>query len=360
LGLSLERVLPVLCGRITLERVTRAADRLVAELVDGAGQGATGNELGEVVSRALAPVVAHDAVRVIGTIPRSGFDVAPFAFWYRYEPDFGRALVRDYFTGEDRAVTRLLVRQELPAEVVGAGCDGWHARLVRGTFAAHGVGCELRLVLKDSRGVWGSLGLLRAQGVRPFDADDVHRVARWAPVFITALRGLVTTGPLTPVAPNMPAGVTIMGADHAIRAATPEARGWWWQLDRRHPAWLREELFSGLSLQARVQGGSPLVCGPSATYGRWVGIQAQRLDDHEVAIVMQAPTAQQLLPSFSEWYGITAREQQIVAELCDAAAPKQIARRLGLSVCTVNDHLRSVFRKTGAGCRAELMSALNG
>jgi DNA-binding CsgD family transcriptional regulator len=51
-----------------------------------------------------------------------------------------------------------------------------------------------------------------------------------------------------------------------------------------------------------------------------------------VVIVMQASTARQLLPSFPDWGGVTARERQVVEELCDAAAPKQFACQLGLSV----------------------------
>nr|WP_223184528.1 helix-turn-helix transcriptional regulator [Streptomyces sp. CBMA152] len=55
-----------------------------------------------------------------------------------------------------------------------------------------------------------------------------------------------------------------------------------------------------------------------------------------------------MLPAFCDWYEITARERQIIAYLQSGAAPKQIARLLGLSVHTVNQHLRAVFHKTGS------------
>lgn len=163
--------------------------------------------------------------------------------------------------------------------MLGAGGDGSHARLVRGTFAAPGVGCELRLVLRDSRGVWGSLGLLWGTGAQPFDPGGSVGAA-----VIAALRGLVTAAPLPPVTPNLPAGVTVIGPDHRIRAATPHARLWWQLLDRRHPAWLQGGAVRGPVAVGAAAARVPLVCGPAAAYGRWIGIQAQRLGDHEVAI----------------------------------------------------------------------------
>lgn len=346
--------------------MNRVVDRLGTELSAGAGQGATWDELGEAISRAIAPTVAHDAVRLVATSPTSGVGLAPFAFWHGYEPDFARTLLRNFFTGGDPQLPADRARRPVLSGVVGAGDRGGRREQVtRRIFAEHGAGCELRLLLRDSRGIWGSLGLLRARGARPFDGDEVRRVASLGPALIAALRALVRAGPLWPAAPTPPAGVVIVGADHTIRAETPQAGAWWQPPTSRHgaPDWLRDSFFIGLSLQTRSRMMTPLVCVPAAIYGRWVAIQGQLLDDQgagDVAIVLQTPTAEQLLPAFGDWYGITARERGVIAELWDAAAPKQIARRLGLSVYTVNDHLKAVFRKTGAGSRAELMAALTG
>lgn len=345
--------------------MTGVAERLAAELSAGAREGASTDELGEAVSRAIAPTVAHDAVRLVGTSPTSGFALAPFAFWYRYEPDFGRALLHNFFLGGDPHVPVDLARRPVPLGVVGLRGGGRRDHAMRRMFAEHGVGCELRLLLRDSRGVWGSLGLLRARGARPFDADDARRVTRLGPALIAAVQWFARGGPMWPGGPNPSAGVVIVGPDHTIRAETAQA-GTWWKPERGRagaPDWLRDSFFKGLSVQTRGRASAPLVCVPPAVFGRWIGIQGQVLGNREagdVAVVLQAPTAEQLLPTFSDWYGITARERDVVQELCDAAAPKQIARRLGLSVYTVNDHLKAVFRKTGVGSRAELMSALTG
>ncbi|MGO4463223.1 response regulator transcription factor [Streptomyces sp. M-16] len=57
-------------------------------------------------------------------------------------------------------------------------------------------------------------------------------------------------------------------------------------------------------------------------------------------------------------YGITPRERATLGELRTGAAVKQIARRLDLSPYMVNDHLKALFRKTGADGRDELIAAL--
>jgi hypothetical protein len=155
-------------------------------------------------------------------------------------------------------------------------------------------------------------------------------------MLLSVLRRFVTGGPLTPIIPKIPAGVIIVGPGNTVRAATPHALRWGdvVQASLIGPDWLGATALFGLATMASDPRGRPVsVCAPSVGVGRWISAEAHRLG--------------------------TAGEV-VVAELCDAAAPKQIARRLELSVHTVNDHLRAVFRKTGAGSRAELMSALNG
>ncbi|GAA1018629.1 hypothetical protein GCM10009565_00110 [Amycolatopsis albidoflavus] len=53
------------------------------------------------------------------------------------------------------------------------------------------------------------------------------------------------------------------------------------------------------------------------------------------------------------------RASAVIRHLSTGLAPKQVARLLDLSVHTVNDHLRSIYGKTGAHGRNELIAALN-
>ncbi len=160
---------------------------------------------------------------------------------------------------------------------------------------------------------------------------------------------------------ELPPGVIVVGADGRVEAMTPAARPW---LDAMAaqlavPEWLTESSFAALAAAAREHSQYPRLCVPSVGAGWWTAIEAQPLGDGgDVAIVIQRATGRLLLPSFCDWYGITTRERQIMQHLCNGSAPKQIARALDLSVHTVNDHLKAIFRKTGTSGRDELMAAI--
>ncbi|MGK3203180.1 LuxR C-terminal-related transcriptional regulator [Amycolatopsis sp. MEPSY49] len=346
---------------------------MTAQLTAATAQGAGYRELSEAISRAVAAVVPHDGLRLAGTTPTAGAGPASFSFWHEFDPDLGMALLHIAFAGDDPCSMEELARRSQPVGVVGTGSGRRH-RAARRLLADHGVGSELRLVLRDTRGVWGMLELLRAQGGRAFDEDDANRATQLGATLIAVLRAHVTAGPAAPVAPRLPTGVIVVGPDHAIRAATPQAHGWREQLQARQraPDFTSTAYCAGLSMQARRRtrdphAPAPLVVGPPASYGRWVTCHAQPLTNadsesgsNDVAIIVETATSEQLLPSFCDWYGITVRERQVIEHLLDAAAPKQIARRLGLSAHTVNDHLKATYRKTGTSGRDELLTALTG
>lgn len=332
-------------------------------------QQASAAELGQEVSRAVAPVVAHDGVRLTGTTPSAVNGVAPLGFAHGYGADFARAWPLHRMSAADPLRWEALARRPVPVGVIAAdGGDPPGDPTARRLFTDHGVGAELRLLLRDTRGVWGSLSLLRARGGRSFDADDVRRAACLGPSLIAALRGYVVGGPLTPAGPAEPPGVVIMGPDNTTRAATPQADRWRPCDGGQRQDWMGKVFLAALSSEARRHARDPgtpaaVVYGPAATFGRWVAFHAQPTDPEgagDVVVVLQAASGARLLPAFSDWYGITARERQVIAELLDGAVPKQIARRLDVSPHTVDAHFKSIFRKTAADGRHELITALTG
>ncbi|MBT2207388.1 helix-turn-helix transcriptional regulator [Actinomadura sp. NEAU-AAG7] len=336
-----------------------------------AREGAGTDELACALSKAIDAVVPHDAARLVGTSPAARSIPSAFSFWHGYEADFGRALLRDYYAGHDPGPPDELALRPLPVALLGIGDERRHLRF-RSLMSRFGAGSVLRVLLKDVRGIWGMMDLLRGQDARPFCEGDAERAARLVPELIEFLRSYVTGGRLARVAPPPPPppppGVIIVGADDVIRSATPQAHLWRERLEfcSRSPRWTGEVFMIGLAMQTRVHAlaphtAEPLIIGPAAAYGRWLACHGQPLGDSgDVAIVIQAATSSQMLPSFCDWYGITARERQIIGHLRDAMPPKQIARTLELSVHTVNDHLKAVFRKTGACGRDELLAALAG
>ncbi|MER6912705.1 helix-turn-helix transcriptional regulator [Streptomyces sp. NPDC000594] len=352
-----------------MRRVT-VDGRLARELGFVAVQQADADDRGRAFSQLIAPVVPHDAFTLVGSDPAIGLGFGSFSFWHGFPTPLVKALVRHRHQQGGPWHAGAVARGAALTHVVTVGDPTLSPadRLRAEVLAAHGALSELRLLLRDERGVWGMLALIRSTGGLPFDPDDARLAALLAPALIVAVRRHVLAGPLLPAAPALPAGVITMGPDHRVRTVSPQA-GAWLELFRARgrrviPEWMPDVFLMALSLSTRSpehrrNASAPLVCSPPAVCGRWIVCQGQTMGvGGDIALVIQAPVGDLVLPSFCAWYGITPRERDVVDALRTGAATQRIAHRLDLSVHTVNDHLKAVFRKTGADGRDELIAAL--
>jgi DNA-binding CsgD family transcriptional regulator len=73
------------------------------------------------------------------------------------------------------------------------------------------------------------------------------------------------------------------------------------------------------------------------------------------AILLRPSTVNKKLHSV-EGYGLTNREQEIIAMLLDGKAPKEIAHSLKIAIKTVDFHTANLYRKLGIQSRAELFA----
>jgi len=92
--------------------------------------------------------------------------------------------------------------------------------------------------------------------------------------------------------------------------------------------------------------------------GRWVSLAACPLGGGRVAVVLQPAATDQLLPAMAAWHDFTPRQVDVLRLLLQAHSVKQIARRLQLSPHTVEDHLKTLYRKTGTNSQQELLATL--
>lgn len=63
-------------------------------------------------------------------------------------------------------------------------------------------------------------------------------------------------------------------------------------------------------------------------------------------------------PLLLKAYGLTTRELEVAQLMLRGATTAQAAQRLELSPHTVNDHLKSIYEKTGARTKGELSAML--
>ncbi|MFD4630919.1 helix-turn-helix transcriptional regulator [Streptomyces sp. NPDC058284] len=358
--------------------------------------------VGELISREVASSVPHEAMNLVGLNPCTG--TISFGFWHRYPPDLARAVMLNCYWGDDPMRPVDLARQRVPIAMAcaapecvpeGSSIVPTAAVRTRGILREHGAGCELRLLLRDRRYTWGVLCLFRESGRRPFAAQDADRLMALAPALIAGLRSYVQAGRSLPAKPPPRPGVILVGADHTVRGITAEAREWLGELRAAGVSeWLSSPDWSAVALAS--EGGSavsarprerPVVCVPATHAGRWVALHAQSLGPYGTeprrersgprgrgaepmpkqapgsgdgtAVVVQAATGGLLMPAFAAWYGLTPRERQVVEHFAQARTCRQVAAELGISPFTVNDYLKTIFRKTRVRGRDELMALLN-
>ncbi|EOD64233.1 helix-turn-helix transcriptional regulator, partial [Amycolatopsis vancoresmycina] len=187
---------------------------------------------------------------------------------------------------------------------------------------------------------------------------------------VAASRTYVRAPSLRPPDRDLPPGVIVVGADHAVRGITPEAHAWLREIrlpgSLAGPEWAAKALSCEVAIAGRrfardPASPRPVACLPSAYAGRWVSVHGQPLDADgrgDVAVVVRS-AGTELLPALASWYEITGRERAVLGHLPDGIPAKQIARRLDVSVHTVNEHLKALYRKTGCTGREEIVAALS-
>ena len=75
-------------------------------------------------------------------------------------------------------------------------------------------------------------------------------------------------------------------------------------------------------------------------------------------MILEAPRAPELAPLIADAYGLTDRERAVTQLVAQGLSTNEIGARLFLSPYTVQDHLKSIFEKTGVGSRGELVARL--
>ncbi len=236
-----------------------------------------------------------------------------------------------------------------------------------------GHGHELRAALVDGSGqCWGALNFQRESG-RPFTDRDVRAVRSGLEGDAAAIaRSMVDRA--VPAADGLEPGAVWLDADGGIVFASPAAQRWLDLLDAQsHPGFARS-LLAGLAIRAargraREPGGDrpgpvrALAVRVRSGDGRWVRARAENITvdgggTPAVAVVIDAARAGDVLPLAAAAYRLTDRELGVVRGVLNGLDTRSVAASLHISEYTVQDHLKSVFTKTGVRSRRELAHQL--
>ena len=139
-------------------------------------------------------------------------------------------------------------------------------------------------------------------------------------------------------------------------------------------AWLEEfkvEGTSGLPIELHAVAGALKRAGPETAgaprlsvrtrSGRWATLHASWLgsdDGAATAVIIEQASPLEVAPTIMAAYGLSRREREITGLVCRGLSTKEISRTLEITTNTVQDHLKSVFEKTGVRSRRELVVAV--
>lgn len=227
---------------------------------------------------------------------------------------------------------------------------------------------ELRAALKYDGACWGFLTLFRKQG-RPFFSEEEREfIAALAPLIAYQLRKTSLALPADDHAwmKNGP-GIVILSKQLETISANPIAEKWlsllrkWESIDRQTlPRPIRAVCSRALSEHASPpqEASMAKVC-IRMPEGPYLTIQASPLtgasDTLHLAVWFEPAKPSDMLPLISEAYGLSEREKQMLEGIVRGLSTKELASTYHISAYTVQDHLKSIFGKTGVTSRRELL-----
>lgn len=327
---------------------------------------ARGLEFPELVARAsaaIAHVVPHERFCFHTVDPETLLMTGGLAQNLAPRDGYPRMLHNEYVEDDVNKWADLAGRPN-PAATLTDATEGRPDRSVRyrELLRPHSCASELRVSLVEKSSCWGAVGLYRSDGERDFDPDEVRFLASVSPVMAGGFRRSLVAGDLPePEGHEDAPGVIVFEADLAVGEISPAAARWIDEL--RGPAPAGDDL-----LPAQIWAVATRVAGPPqphreartrvrASSGRWLVLHGTPLGDSgRVAVVVEPARARELAPFIAAAYGLTPRESAITALVLRGLPTSEIADQEHLSPYTVQDHLKSVFAKTGVRSRRELVA----
>ncbi|MPY92305.1 MAG: hypothetical protein GEV08_04330 [Acidimicrobiia bacterium] len=257
-----------------------------------------------------------------------------------------------------------LARAAVPAASLSAatGGDLDRSRRQREIRRPSGFADELRSVLTDTTGTWATLTLLRGAKRTNFTPAEVRFLASLTPILADGVRrATLFTG--TRPGDRTATGFLVVAADDTVELANPAAEQWVDELTPSPPP--RTALpaaIRGVVAQARrIADGEGDVLATARVRtraGHWVMARGSPVGADQVAVLLEAARPAELATAIADAYALSEREREITALVARGLTTHEIADRLHLSAYTVQDHLKSIFDKSGTGSRGELVSRL--
>jgi len=251
-----------------------------------------------------------------------------------------------------------LARRPSPVGTLGSGAPGEErSPRLHEILAGQGFSRELRLALRGRGTLWGALVLLRERGRPAFTDQEAVAATAIAEPLTRAVRQVSVRPPAQPP-PPLPPGVVVVGPDDTAEGISSQEAAWLSDFHTAEHPLPYVVLLAVAAARSQHGARADQLARIRTRSGRWLCLAACPLGGERVAVVLQPATSDQLLPALAAWHGLTPRQLDVVHLLLQACSIKQIARRLDLSPHTVEDHLKTLYRKTGTNSQQGLIATL--
>ena len=234
----------------------------------------------------------------------------------------------------------------------------------------NGVEQELLLALRTRSGeAWGVMGLYRAAG-EPLFGDDEHEFLRAVAPHLAAgaQRGLLVGEATEPEGPQAP-GLVVLDERWSVESLTPGVERWLdelpdgdWERANRLPSAVLAVAGQALrSAEGRDLPGEVALARVLSRAGRWIVLHGAALagaGPPRVAVIIEPAHPARIASLLMSAYGLSEREQDVTRRVLRGHSTAQIASELCLSPNTVQQHLKSVFEKTGVRSRRDLVGTV--
>ncbi|MEU9078003.1 helix-turn-helix transcriptional regulator [Kitasatospora sp. NPDC004745] len=340
----------------------RSAIEGVREL---AGEGLTAAQVFRRADELLRPVLEFDAVcwhtadpatGLVNSVQSEDLSLAAYDHAVRLE------------VWEDDLATFPKIRHSgVQAETLSRVTGGRPQESVRyrEQIAPAGFGDELRAVFDSAGGMWGCAAFMRAPDRGPYLGRQRRLADAAARHLGNALRACHLPAAAPDAADPGPA-VLVLDRANRLRAVSGPAEELLARLADPTPTALAVPTSVAMAAEQarRAAHGLPVRQVPVRVRtrdDRWYLLHGSALRGgaaEEVTVVLTPASPAEVMPLHLAAYGLTAREQEVALLLVRGSDTRDVARLLVMTPYTVQDHLKSVFTKTGVGSRQELVARI--
>lgn len=249
-------------------------------------------------------------------------------------------------------------------EVTGgdpASSPRWHRNMQ--------VGSDQEMIVRlraRSGDVWGMLSLYREPGRPSFDDADKHFLRTVSPYLAEGVRKALLVGAATDPENSQAPGLLTLTSRWEVESTSPSMQ--WWLSQFPDGDWSARRLPSAVvsvASRARRTFEDPArtdtvtVARVRTRTGTWLILHGACLTGPgrpRVAVIVEPAHPARIYPLLMCAYGLTEREREVTELVLHGNSTAQIATALVVSAHTVQQHLKSIFDKTGVHSRRDLVA----